>query len=80
MTILFLKHSKANHFNIFQAIILISTFDPAILQAVHDGMDCKQYQQYMLADSQDENSKKTKEWIEVSIPSSTQSSLETILS
>ena len=34
-------------------------------QAVHDGMDCKQYQQYMLADSQDENSKKTREWIEV---------------
>jgi len=33
-------------------------------QAVHDGMDCKQYQQYALADSQDENSKKTREWIE----------------
>ena len=28
-------------------------------------MDCKQYQQYVLADSQDENSKKTREWIEV---------------
>ena len=35
-------------------------------QAIHDGMDCKQYQQYMLVDSQDENSKKTKEWMDVS--------------
>ena len=35
------------------------------LQAVHDGMDCKQYQQYALNDAQDENSKKTREWIEV---------------
>ena len=34
-------------------------------QAVHDGMDCKQYQQYILNDDQDENSKKTREWIEV---------------
>jgi len=33
-------------------------------QAIHDGMDCKQYQQYMLVDSQDENSKKTKEWMD----------------
>jgi len=32
-------------------------------QAVHDGMDCKQYQQYTLNDENDENSKKTKEWI-----------------
>ena len=30
-------------------------------------MDCKQYQQYALADSQDENSKKTREWIEVRV-------------
>ena len=35
-------------------------------QAIHDGMDCKQYQQYMLVDAQDENSKKTKEWMDVS--------------
>jgi hypothetical protein len=34
-------------------------------KAVHDGMDCKQYQQYSLNDANDENSKKTKEWIEV---------------
>merc|ERR1719397_1291752 len=27
-------------------------------------MDCKQYQQSMLVDSQDENSKKTKEWMD----------------
>merc|ERR1719250_66295 len=33
-------------------------------QAIHDGMDCKQYQQSMLVDSQDENSKKTKEWMD----------------
>jgi len=33
-------------------------------QAVHDGMDCKQYQQYTLNDAQDENSKKTREWIQ----------------
>ena len=33
-------------------------------------MDCKQYQQYVLADSQDENSKKTREWIEVDFHSS----------
>eukprot|EP00092_Neocalanus_flemingeri_P006993 GFUD01007550.1.p1 GENE.GFUD01007550.1~~GFUD01007550.1.p1 ORF type:complete len:926 (+),score=211.08 GFUD01007550.1:283-3060(+) len=33
-------------------------------QAIHDGMDCKQYQQYMLVDAQDENSKKTKEWMD----------------
>ena len=46
---------------IIKSIPIIKT----ILQAVHDGMDCKQYQQYVLADSQDENSKKTREWIEV---------------
>jgi len=33
-------------------------------QAVHEGMDCKQYQQYLLADTEDENTKKTKEWID----------------
>merc|ERR1719193_1649196 len=33
-------------------------------QAVHDGMDCKQYQQYTLNHADDENSKKTKEWID----------------
>ncbi len=29
-------------------------------------MDCKQYQQYTLNEANDENSKKTKEWIDVS--------------
>ena len=38
-----------------------------MFQAIHDGMDCKQYQQSMLVDSQDENSKKTKEWMDVSL-------------
>ena len=33
-------------------------------QAIHDGMDCKQYQQYTLNEATDENSKKTKEWID----------------
>lgn len=36
-------------------------------QAIHEGQDCKQYQQQMLNESQDENSIKTKEWIEVKI-------------
>lgn len=35
------------------------------IQAIHEGQDCKQYQQAMLNESQDENSIKTKEWIEV---------------
>ena len=30
-------------------------------------MDCKQYQQYTLNEANDENSKKTKEWIDVSV-------------
>jgi len=33
-------------------------------QAIHEGLDCKQYQQSMLADANDENSIKTKKWIE----------------
>ncbi len=43
----------------------ILTFTKISAKAVHDGMDCKQYQQYSLNDANDENSKKTKEWIEV---------------
>lgn len=34
-------------------------------QALHDGLDCKQYQESLMDENQDENSKKTKEWIEV---------------
>ena len=30
-------------------------------------MDCKQYQKYTLNEANDENSKKTKEWIDVSL-------------
>lgn len=33
-------------------------------QAIHEGQDCKQYQQSMLNEAQDENSVKTKKWIE----------------
>jgi len=33
-------------------------------QAIHEGQDCKQYQRAMLNESQDENSIKTKKWIE----------------
>ena len=47
-------------FKIFKLLMYINIF-----KAVHDGMDCKQYQQYSLNDANDENSKKTKEWIEV---------------
>ena len=36
------------------------------LQAVHEGMDCKQYQQQVLLDSMDDNSRKTKIWMDVS--------------
>lgn len=36
------------------------------LQAIHDGQDCKQYQQKVLLDSMDENSRKTKIWMDVS--------------
>ena len=35
-------------------------------KAIHEGLDCKQYQQATLNEAQDENSLKTKEWIEVS--------------
>ena len=38
-----------------------------LMQAIHEGQDCKQYQQAMLNESQDENSIKTKKWIEVCI-------------
>ena len=34
-------------------------------QAIHEGKDCKQYQQQMLLDSMDENSRKTKIWMDV---------------
>lgn len=33
-------------------------------QAIHEGKDCKQYQQQMLLDSMDENSRKTKIWMD----------------
>ncbi|XP_040581717.1 ranBP-type and C3HC4-type zinc finger-containing protein 1 [Lepeophtheirus salmonis] len=33
-------------------------------QAIHEGMDCKEYQRYILAESTDENSIKTREWID----------------
>jgi len=33
-------------------------------QAVHEGMDCKQYQAQMLLNSMDENSRKTKIWMD----------------
>ena len=50
--------------NIFKCTVCKRT-NCITCQAVHDGMDCKQYQQYILNDDQDENSKKTREWIEV---------------
>ena len=34
-------------------------------QAIHEGMDCMQYQKYSLREATDENSKKTQEWIAV---------------
>jgi hypothetical protein len=35
-------------------------------QAVHEGLDCKQYQLSLLdEESQDENALKTRQWIEV---------------
>ncbi len=36
-----------------------------IFQAIHEGQDCKQYQLSLLEETQDENSAKTKVWIEV---------------
>merc|ERR1719341_1900553 len=33
-------------------------------QAIHEGQDCKQYQQKVLLDSMDENSRKTKIWMD----------------
>ncbi|CAB4060186.1 RBCK1 [Lepeophtheirus salmonis] len=34
------------------------------LVTIHEGMDCKEYQRYILAESTDENSIKTREWID----------------
>ena len=36
-----------------------------LLQAIHEGLDCKQYQRQMLDEAKDEDSIKTKKWIEV---------------
>lgn len=46
--------------------ILKNPIPITMLQAIHEGQDCKQYQRAMLNESQDENSIKTKKWIEVS--------------
>lgn len=43
----------------------VHSFWSVYFKAIHEGQDCKQYQQMMLNESQDENSKKTKQWIEV---------------
>ena len=39
--------------------------DGGNFQAIHEGLDCKQYQRQMLDEAEDEDSVKTKKWIEV---------------
>ena len=46
---------------------MVPTSFSTLFQAVHEGKDCKQYQQELLLDSMDESSRATKLWMDVSI-------------